>query len=118
MKPALKQALLECETDVDGAVSRLLQDEELYAHCLRLFLSDSTLSGLRQALEDQDWEKALTAANGLAGLAGNMGFVPLFNASSELVILLRVEATNELAPAMDKIKSCYDKLTAAIREYF
>lgn len=115
MDTRLLHALALCETDVDGALRRFSGDEALYVSCLKAFLLDPTLGELDDAIASQSWDDAFTAAHALKGLAGNLGFVPLFHATGELVIHIRAGRLKEVGISNNHVKHCYGDITAAIR---
>lgn len=114
MKDALRNALLDCETDLDGAMHRFSGNEELYVHCLGEFLHDGTMSDLDNALETRSWDDAFTAVHALKGLAGNMGFIPLFHSSAALVVLIRTGKTSEIDETYQELKKCYKTIVDII----
>lgn len=114
MNVNLRNALIECETDVDEAISRLAGDESLYVRCLAAFVEDQTMIELEESLRNESWDDVFTAAHALKGVAGNMGFIPLFQASAEMVVLIRSGRTDELQLAYQKIKQSYDRIFEAI----
>ena len=118
MNAQQKHALLLRETDLQGAIRRFNGDEQLYLSCLELFLQDQTMVQLNEALENQSWDEAFTAAHALKGLAGNMGFVPLMHAVSQLVVLIRGGRIKEIGEAMEQVNSCYRDIVDAIHQYF
>ncbi len=107
--------LLRCETDIDGALNRFADNKPLYIACLDDFLDDPTMDALGEALACQAWDEAFTAAHALKGLAGNMGFIPIFHAAAELVVLIRAGRTKELGGSYARLKECYDQVTSVIR---
>lgn len=114
MNTDLLYALMLCETDIDGVMRRFSGDEALYMTCLNGFLDDPTMDELNAAIENGAWDEAFTAAHALKGLAGNMGFVPLFHASAELVILIRAGRTGEVDASFAEVKRCYGQITSTI----
>ena len=114
MDAQLLSGLANCEADVNGALRRFADNEELYVSCLGEFLADQTMSELETAIHNQAWDEAFTAAHALKGLAGNMGFVPLFHASAELVILIRAGRTGEVDASFAEVKRCYGQITSTI----
>ena len=46
-----------------------------------------------------------------------MGFVPLFHAAAELVVLLRSGRTGALGDSYVELKRCYDDLSRVIQQY-
>ena len=105
-----------CETDVDGALRRLSGDEELYLACLDAFLQDNTINELNEAILTQSWDDAFTAAHALKGVAGNMGFVPLFHATGELVMLIRGGKVREIGLSNEQVRRDYADVINAIRQ--
>ncbi|WP_312938577.1 Hpt domain-containing protein [Oscillibacter sp.] len=75
--------------DMDGAMNRLMGDEELYAMCFGLFLKDAAFAALGAALDARDWTAAFEAAHCLKGVAGNLGLTRIYRLGSELVEPLR-----------------------------
>lgn len=117
MKTELLHDLMNCETDVEGALRRFCDNEALYIKCLSQFLEDRTMSDLEKAMQAQAWDEAFTAAHALKGVTGNMGFIPLFHASAELVILIRTGKIQEAGPSFLKLKRCYDQVASVISRH-
>lgn len=114
MNEQLRDALLANETDVDGALNRLGNDEDLYISLLLAFLHDETLWNLQQAIASKNWDDAFTAAHALKGLAGNLGFTPLFHSIGELVITIRNGKMDEISSSFSKAKDCYEDIVKII----
>lgn len=75
--------------DMDGAMNRLLNDEELYATCFGYFMDDPSFAALGTALDSKDYAAAFEAAHSLKGVAGNLGLTRLYQLSGGLVEPLR-----------------------------
>lgn len=114
MDDDLLQNLLLLETDVDGAMKRFSSNAALYTSLLIEFPKDETMNSLIKALQDENWDAAYTAAHALKGLAGNMGFVPLFHASGELVLLIRKGKIDDVADTFKKVKKSYTNIVDVI----
>lgn len=117
MNEELINHLLINETDVDGALKRLAGDDQLYVRLLRAFVEDKTMSVMEAAIEAKEWDDVFTAAHALKGLAGNMGFVPLFHSIGELVLHIRSGRIAEVDEKQKVVKLYYDDLIAAINQY-
>lgn len=115
MEEKLQHALALRNTDVNGAIRRLGDDEALYHQCLDMFLQDRTITDLNTAIEQRSWDDAFTAAHALKGLAGNMGFVPLMHATSQLLIMIRGGRMNEIGESMAFVNSQYRDIVDAIK---
>lgn len=116
MDSRLLYDLVMCETDIDGALRRFSGDESLYTSCLYAFLEDTAMKELEEAIALRAWDDAFTAAHALKGLAGNMGFVPLFHAAGELVILIRAGRLQQLGDSFAQVKRCYAQISTAVRQ--
>lgn len=103
------------ETDLDGVIDRFSGDDLFYATCVSLFLEDRTMSELESALDTRSWDDAFTAAHALKGLAGNLGFIPLFHACAEIVVQIRDGHTANIPEAYEKLRECYDGICKVIR---
>lgn len=73
---------------------------------------------LRQAMQQRMWDEAFTCVHALKGLAGNMGFVPMFHASAQLVVLIRQGKITELTCPYQSLKRYYEEVTAVIRKSY
>ena len=112
------RALTLRDTDVQGALKRFSGNEELYTACLGMFLDDPTMTELRDAIQEQSWDDAFTAAHALKGLAGNMGFIPLMHSTGQLVVLIRGGRIKDIGECMIQIDSNYRDIIDAIRDNF
>lgn len=117
MNRKLIHQLEDQEIDVDGALWRLSGNEALYESLLQAFLKDPTLGQLDVAIRTKDWDDAFTAAHALKGLAGNMGFVPLFHNIGELVVVIRAGRIPEISLFFEKVKCSYDAVVQVIRNH-
>lgn len=82
--------LKEAECDVEGALARFLDDEELYEQFYGELLNDDAFGKLGLALEERRISDAFEYAHTLKGIIGNMGLTPLFETVCEIVEPLRV----------------------------
>lgn len=77
--------------DIEDAMARLLNDETLYAECIRLLLEDSAFYKLETAMEHSLYEEAFNQAHTLKGVLGNLGLTPLYQSACSLVDALRAQ---------------------------
>ena len=78
------------------------------------FPEEPTMTIFMEAMDKQDWDEAFATAHALKGLTGNLGFVPLYHAVGEIVLLLRANRYDELEPVYEKTRQSYDELVNAI----
>lgn len=101
-------------TDIEGAMERFIEDEELYISCFKEFLKDETFAQLNTAVKEKDYSVIIDAAHTLKGVAGNLGLKPIFNALSELVLDMRNEKYGEIENTYKKIDEEYQKIYSLI----
>lgn len=85
----LTDRLRAAGADMDGAMNRLVNDEELYATCFGYFMDDPSFAALGAALDSKDYAAAFEAAHSLKGVAGNLGLTRLYQLCGGLVEPLR-----------------------------
>lgn len=79
--------------DLETVRGRLLTDERIEKFA-KIFLQDTSLQTLENALEAGDFPEAYRGAHTLKGVSRDLGFTPLFEASAAL------EKVPELLPAV------------------
>ncbi len=116
MNERLQNNLMICDTDIDSALRRLGGNESLYISCLGKFIKDPTMQQLCDAVLNENWNEAFTAAHALKGVAGNLGFIPLYHAIGELVILIRSGKVKDIDLSMQQVRRCYDDIMFALND--
>lgn len=102
--------LKDAGCDVEGALARFLDDEELYVQFYAELLEDEAFTNLGQAIEEKRLYDAFEYAHTLKGIIGNMGLTPMFETVCDIVEPLRI-STDE------GVKEKYQELLRQ-REYF
>ena len=102
--------LKEVECDVEGALARFLDDEDLYVQFYGELLKDEAFDNLGVALEEKRLSEAFEFAHALKGIVGNMGLTPMFNIVCDIVEPLRINTD-------DGVKENYKELLS-LREKF
>ncbi|MDU5109457.1 MAG: Hpt domain-containing protein [Clostridium sp.] len=103
--------------DIDGTISRLCNNVNLYKKLLNKFLEDKNFEMLINSLKNSDYKNIEIYAHTLKGLSGNLGFVELSKACAEMVESIRKEELDSLSNIEEKIKSQYMELTTLIRMF-
>lgn len=92
---SLIDQLTKYGADIEGIQTRFAGDEELYAKCFELLLSDTNFQTLGDNIAEADYHAAFKSAHALKGVIGNMGLTPLYNMVSDFVEDLRSEAAGD-----------------------
>ena len=74
--------------DLEGVRGRLLTDDRIRKF-VGIFLEDKSFENLRTSLDEGNIAEAFRAAHTMKGISRDLGFTPLFEASSKLSDALR-----------------------------
>ncbi len=105
-----RNALIAAGTDISGAMERFMDNEPLYWNFLRKFTVNTSFDELEDAIEQCDWEQALTIAHNLKGISGGLGFTHLYDLMCAQVVLFRKDDFNGAAAMMDEITTEHQRL--------
>lgn len=108
---ALMDELRARGCDVEGALTRFLNNEAFYVKCYKKFLDDPAFSALDEALKAKDAETAFRHAHTLKGLTANMGLTPLYDIVVKIVEPLRGGAYH------DDLLEIYDAMMRELEAY-
>ena len=89
MEEVMLEKLRRCGIDVENTLNRFMQREDLYVRFLNKFKQDQNFAGLKESIENEDYEEAFKFAHTLKGVAGNLGLTPLYEEVAVLVEELR-----------------------------
>ena len=110
----------ECYEGLHGnyreAKQRLMGDSLVERFMLK-FLSDNSMDTLREAIRENNNEKAFRAAHTLKGVAANMAFTELRNAASELTEQLRTLEKDPDPVLVEKVEASYKLVVDTISSY-
>lgn len=99
----LFEKLREHGCDVEGALARFLDDEELYVQFYTELLDDKAFTALGLALSENRITDAFDYAHTLKGVIGNMGITPMFETICSIVEPLRVGSTVGVSEKYDEL---------------
>lgn len=100
--------------NVQEALERFVDDEELYITCMNLFVNDASFSALGDALKSQNYRAAFEAAHTLKGVAGNVSAGSLYEIIGSLTDKLRVNDYTGLDEDYQKIMEYQVSLCAVL----
>lgn len=112
----LKQCYGLLEGDYEEVVGRM-RKEALVEKFVLKFLNDASYEMLQQGIAAGDWETAFRAAHTIKGVAQNLGFTRLCEASSRLTEELRQGWGENTEALLQQVEVAYQSTTAAIRTY-
>ena len=104
---AMIQKLGDWGCDIPGALERLVDDEELYTSCLRLFAEEEGFATLDTCIATGAYDEAFDAAHTLKGVAANLGLTPIFMPVSNLVEALRAQKYDVCPELNQKVQEAF-----------
>lgn len=106
--------------NVEEAMQRFMNNEQLWTKFLKKFKSDTSYENLVKTIEAKEWGKAFEAAHTLKGITGNLALSRLHTLVSTQTDYLRGEANDfEAAVAMmPEITDAYEKVLKLIDEVY
>lgn len=106
--------------NVDEAMNRFMNSEQLWIKFLKKFKADMSFRNLVEAIEEKDSEKAFAAAHTLKGITGNLAMTRFNALISEQTEHLRGEAGGMEAAAamMPQITELYEDTVKIINEVY
>lgn len=93
-----------------------LRNERLITKFVLKFPGDPSFSQLQSTLEEKNVEEAFRAAHTLKGVAQNLGFTPLYEATATLTEVLRAGNLPEDDNMMNAVAKEYERTVAAIEQ--
>lgn len=85
----LLNALREIGVDVDGTISRFMNNSEIYVKFLARFPDEDRVTPIHEAIAAKDYDKLLSAAHKMKGVAANLGMNQLSSKAAEIVTKVR-----------------------------
>lgn len=106
--------------NVDEAMNRFMNSEQLWIKFLKKFKADLSFRNLVEAIEEKDVEKAFAAAHTLKGITGNLAMTRFNALISEQTEHLRGEEGGMEAAAamMPQITELYEDTVKIINEVY
>lgn len=93
-----------------------LRSERLITKFVLKFPGDPSFSQLQSTLEEKNVEEAFRASHTLKGVAQNLGFTPLYEATATLTEVLRAGNLPEDDNMMNAVAKEYERTVAAIEQ--
>ena len=89
-----------------------MNNEALYLKLINMFITNNSYNELKQALANDDLDKAFQDAHALKGVLGNLSLTPLFDIIFEVTELLRNRTKMDYSPFLEKYEKSYSELLA------
>jgi chemotaxis protein histidine kinase CheA len=117
MDESLKGKLVEAGIDVDGAMERFMNNDNMFKKFQLKFPNDPNMETLREGLKEKDCDKAFRAAHTLKGVCGNLSYVALAKVTSEVTEYLRAGDMDSAVAKMPDMEEEYARIIGVITTY-
>jgi len=112
--------LMDFGIEYAEGVERCANNAALYEKLLKRYADEEQRTAeLQYAMQNKDYDTLFSIVHEIKGVAGNLGIVPLYDAASDVVLMLRgkkydclEDAVNELTAVNEAAVSC---IHAALR---
>jgi len=106
------ETLKEYGANVDEALGRCMNNEAFYIKLVRKFLQDKNFSGLKEALDAHDLDRAFECSHALKGVAANLSLTPVLEPVYEMTELLRARTDTDYTELYAKAEKAFEELKA------
>lgn len=115
MKEDIREKLIAVGVDVEDALSRFMENEELFLKFLGKFLSDDNYNVLLNEIKEQNYEEAFKAAHTLKGVTSNLSIISMYQPLVSIVENLRRREKPE-EKMVQSMMEAYEKVKMVIIE--
>ena len=109
------EKLKQWDCDIEGALERFLDDEEMYMDFLNVTSEDENLDKLVKSVDEGNAKDAFDYAHTLKGVYGNMGLTPLYQLTIDIVEPLRNENMDGIKEKCQELVGKNEELKALLK---
>jgi len=107
-------ALRPLDVDIDGTLSRFVENEELYEKFLRRYPDDGLLPPIMEAFENKDEEALLKTLHKMKGTSMNLGINRISEQCKDIATVIRGKEKIDLTPFIEKLKGDFNEVCETI----
>jgi len=93
---------------------RVMNNNKLYVKLLTKFKTETKLDDLINFADDEEWEKAQSAAHTIKGIAANLSLTELFNKALEIETQIKSKSLKN--DSMENMKACFAETLVAVEK--
>ncbi len=108
-------ALREIGVDVDGTISRFMNNSEIYLKFLARFPDEDRITPIHNAIFEHDYEKLLSAAHKLKGVSANLGMTELSASAAKIVTKVRHDIYDGFEEDAAETEKLYNHMCEVIK---
>lgn len=116
MEESRRQILLEAGVNVETAMNRFQDNEDLLVLFLQKFADDPNFQMLKDKMQQKDYKEAFNAAHAFKGLSGNLSLDTLFELVCKEVEFLRHGENEEAEKHLPLVVREYERAVALLKK--
>lgn len=101
--------LKEFGCNVEEGLARCINNEAFYLRLVSSLVPEAKVGELKEALTNNDLQKAFEITHALKGVYGNLAITPLYNKVSEMCELLRNKTEMDYLPLYLEFEKLYNE---------
>lgn len=106
--------LKKAGVDVDGTISRFMNDSDIYFKFLKRFPDEDRLTPVKEALAEKDLEKLDRTAHKLKGVSANLGMTALSEAARSIELKAKDGSLDGTDADMELTEKLYNEVCRII----
>lgn len=116
MSYKIKLQLIEAGVEINEALSRFMESDELYFKFLKMFINDNSFDNMKEALSSGDIKKAYSHAHTLKGVASNLSFNRFIDCLLPIHNSLKDGVNKDYTEEINSLNKEYAELVTIIKE--
>lgn len=115
MENTTRNILTEVGINVDSAMNRFLDDEDMYFEFLNQFLEDNLMSRLEQVVNAGQVKEAFDVAHTLKGVCANLSIDSMSSIVAPMVEILRSNSLEGVKESVSELFVTYNNVLETIK---
>ncbi len=111
----LFDALREIGVDVDGTISRFVDNSEIYITFLKRFPDEDRISPIKEAFSEGDSDKLYRSAHKLKGVTANLGMKELSAAAEKISSKAKNNDLDNIGEDIKLVEKLYSEMCDIIK---
>lgn len=111
-----KMAFIEAGVEIESALERFMDNDEMLKKFLKKFMDDKNFEKLFCAMDSKDYEEAFEAAHTLKGVCGNLSLQELNQFVCKEVEYLRAKEYEMAEKYIPELKEAYEEAIEKIKK--
>lgn len=116
LQEKLLNELKSAGVDVDGTVSRFMDNSEIYIKFLKRFPDEDRFTPVKEAIAEKDFDKLNKTAHKLKGVSANLGMTALSEAAHSVELKAKENSLDGVDGDMENVEKLYNEVCGIIRE--